>query len=140
MISSRTYTKDEVIRLSHKNAIIVYDGQCMLCNRFIQFILKKDRKPIFKFVAYQSIKDFEKYGNNDSIELIYNGQHTNKSTAILKSYQLLSPIYSWISFFRLIPKTWRDPIYSFIAKYRYSIMGKSEKCIIPDDNIKDRFL
>ena len=43
---------------SLNNEIIIYDGICVLCNYFIQFILKKDKKAHFKVTNLQS--DFTK--------------------------------------------------------------------------------
>src|SRR5713101_7110942 len=34
--------------------ILLYDGVCGLCNRFVQFILRRDRKAIFRFASLQS--------------------------------------------------------------------------------------
>src|SRR6266853_5446132 len=38
----------------HPNPIILYDGVCGLCNRFVQFVLKRDHKDRFRFAALQS--------------------------------------------------------------------------------------
>ena len=34
--------------------IVIYDGICILCNYFIRFILKKDKKAHFKVTNLQS--------------------------------------------------------------------------------------
>jgi len=34
--------------------ILLYDGVCGLCNRFVQFILRHDRRDQFRFAALQS--------------------------------------------------------------------------------------
>lgn len=140
MISSKTYTKDEILDISNQYAIVVYDGQCMMCNRFIQFLLKNDTKEQFKFVAYQAILNHEIYGNRESIELIYKKNQTTQSTAILNCFKQLSFMYCWISIFSIVPRSLRDKIYSIVAKNRYSLFGKSEKCIIPNEDSKNRFL
>src|SRR5579859_5641606 len=36
------------------NPILLYDGVCGLCNRFVQFILQNDRNQIFRFASLQS--------------------------------------------------------------------------------------
>ena len=36
------------------NPILLYDGVCGLCNRFVQFILRHDRNAIFRFTSLQS--------------------------------------------------------------------------------------
>ena len=34
--------------------ILLYDGGCGLCNRFVQFILRRDRNAVFRFASLQS--------------------------------------------------------------------------------------
>src|SRR5229473_2760258 len=34
--------------------ILLYDGVCGLCNRFVQFILHRDRNAVFRFASLQS--------------------------------------------------------------------------------------
>jgi predicted DCC family thiol-disulfide oxidoreductase YuxK len=36
------------------NPVLLYDGVCGLCNRLVQFVLKKDRKAQFQFASLQS--------------------------------------------------------------------------------------
>src|SRR5882672_12779000 len=36
------------------NPIILYDGVCGLCNRLVRFILKRDRRDVFRFASLQS--------------------------------------------------------------------------------------
>jgi predicted DCC family thiol-disulfide oxidoreductase YuxK len=40
--------------LPETRPIILYDGVCGLCNRFNQFVLKRDRKDLFRFAPLQS--------------------------------------------------------------------------------------
>ena len=41
-----------------KNALILFDGECMFCNKTIQFILKNDKKEHFLFAALQLLQYF----------------------------------------------------------------------------------
>ena len=36
------------------NPILLYDGVCGLCNRFVQLILRRDRNDFFRFASLQS--------------------------------------------------------------------------------------
>ena len=40
--------------MTTSNPIILYDGVCGLCNRLIQFVVKRDRSDCFRFAALQS--------------------------------------------------------------------------------------
>src|SRR5208282_2040504 len=35
-------------------SVILYDGVCGLCNRGVRFVLKRDRKGVFRFASLQS--------------------------------------------------------------------------------------
>jgi len=59
----------------HPNPIILYDGVCGLCNRFVQFVLKRDHEDRFRFAALQSkfARDIlERHQlNADALDTIY---------------------------------------------------------------------
>lgn len=129
------------------NHIILFDGLCNLCNGSVNFILKRDKYKKYKFASLQT-----QVGNNlckqhnidtneiDSIVLIKNDTVYIKSHAVLEILKDL-PI-GW-RFFRIgiiLPKGIRDWLYDVIAKNRYWIFGKKDKCPIPPKDIQDRFL
>ncbi|MBU7570755.1 MAG: DUF393 domain-containing protein, partial [Flavobacterium sp.] len=43
-----------MMNLPQDKKIILFDGVCNLCDSSIQFIIKHDKKDIFRFVALQS--------------------------------------------------------------------------------------
>ena len=57
------------------NPILLYDGVCGLCNRFVRFILKHDHKDRFRFAALQSNfarAILERHGlNPDVLDTVY---------------------------------------------------------------------
>ncbi|WP_154992598.1 thiol-disulfide oxidoreductase DCC family protein, partial [Priestia megaterium] len=70
--------------------IIMFDGICNVCNHWVQFVIKRDPKGIFKFLSLQSVLARSLIINHnpnntqlDSIILIDNGQIYTESTAIL---------------------------------------------------------
>jgi|SRR5271166_1307607 len=49
----QTFADSEMLKcMSHP--ILLYDGVCGLCNRFVRFILRHDRQAIFRFAPLQS--------------------------------------------------------------------------------------
>ena len=71
--------------------IILFDGECILCNKAVQFIIKRDTKEIFKFASLQSTYGKEllrKIGGDqtdwNSLVLIEGSQYYLKSEAVLK--------------------------------------------------------
>ena len=108
-----------------------FDGRCILCNKSMQMLLKKDVKGFFKIGFLNDDVHLKKM---DSIVLSYKGVSYTKSTAILKSVYLLGGIYKIIAVLYLIPKPIRDFAYTKIAQNRYKWFGKLEQCpTLPED-------
>ena len=127
--------------------IILFDGVCNFCNAGVNFVIRQDKKNIFRFAALQSgigqrlaeqydlpKKDF------DSFILIENGKVYNRSWAGLKVFNKLPWYWKWTQLFSIVPKTVRDAVYDFIARNRYKWFGKKEKCMIPTPKVCNRFL
>ena len=127
--------------------IILFDGVCNLCIGSIQFIIKKDSKDIFRLAPIQSVvgqKIIKKYSidisKKDSIVLINGNNVKYQSTAVLSVLYKLKTFWRILLFLYIIPYPIRDYIYSLVAKSRYSLFGKQHTCIVPNKNIKSKFL
>jgi predicted DCC family thiol-disulfide oxidoreductase YuxK len=127
--------------------IILFDGVCNYCNAMVNFIIRQDKKKIFKFAALQSEagqKLLEQYGlpkaNFNSFLLIDNVRVYKSSTAGLFLFSKLPWYWKWTQIFWIVPKFIRDGVYTVIAKNRYRWFGKKEKCMMPGSDVKERFL
>ena len=128
--------------------IILFDGVCNLCNGSVIFILKWERKPIFKFASIQSEagKGLLQWCGlpsdySQAIVLIDNGTVYLGPAAALKIGQALKFPWSLLSSASLIaPKFVRDWAYNQIAKHRYQWFGKRDICMIPTEGLIKRFL
>ncbi|HET7897346.1 MAG TPA: thiol-disulfide oxidoreductase DCC family protein [Flavisolibacter sp.] len=127
--------------------LVLFDGVCNFCNGAVNFLIKQDKKKVFRFAALQSEKGKEllmEYGFSsvftNSFVLIENGKAYQKSTAALKAARYLSLYWKWTQIFWLVPKFLRDGIYDVIAKNRYRWFGRKEQCMIPTPDIRSRFL
>ncbi len=134
--------------INNKNkSLILFDGVCNLCNASVNFIIKHDKKAHFKFASLQSDATKElllqynsKNINYDSIILIENDTLFAKSTAALRISRNLDGSYKLLYAFIIIPPFIRDWVYNYIAKNRYKWYGKKDSCMIPNKEIKSRFL
>lgn len=127
--------------------VILFDGVCNLCNSSVQFIIKRDRKRIFRYASLQSefgkkiIERFKLADKNiDSIILFENNSIKIKSTAVLQVLKRTGGIYSILYVFIIVPESIRNGIYDFIARNRYRWFGKRETCMIPTPELKKRFI
>ena len=130
-----------------KEGIILFDGICNLCNQSVQFIIKRDPKNYFKFAALQSEQAqliLDQHGIPgdviDTIVLIENNKIYTQSTAALRIARKLNRLYFLLYIFILIPPFIRNPIYRFIARNRYKWFGKKDSCMMPEPELKNRFL
>lgn len=125
---------------------ILYDGVCKLCHASVNFIIHRDSKAIFRFQALQDFKSFELLESQiqkpipDSIVYIQEEKIFTKSSAALKICKNLDGLWPIFYVFIIFPKPIRDYVYDLIAKNRYSWFGKHDTCLIPDENLIDRFI
>jgi len=128
--------------------IILFDGVCNLCNRSIQFIIKRDKKDEFRFATLQGDIGRQLVQERnidtsrvDSIILIEPGvAFYTKSTAALKIGASFGGFWKIINVLNLIPRQLRDIVYDLVAKYRYRWFGKKEQCMVPTSELAVKFL
>ena len=128
--------------------IILFDGICNLCESSMLFVIKHDKKDIFRFVPLQSDlgKEIVKHiGLNskhiDSVILYEPGiSYFYKSAAAIEIAKDLGGFFHLGTIFKIIPNGLRNLLYDYIAKNRYSWYGQKDSCIIPTDEIKSKFL
>ena len=129
-----------------KHSIILFDGECNLCNGFVQFIIKRDKKQHFVFGSLQSeaVKNLLKqyhftYDSLSTVVLLENDFLYVQSTAVLKILKQL-PGWSVLYGFIIFPGFLRDGFYTLVAKYRYKLFGKRKTCIVPTPELETRFI
>lgn len=128
--------------------IILFDGVCNFCDSSVQFIIKQDRKDVFRFAAIQSaigqeiIRDLGIDSSKiDSIILYEPGKgHYFKSGAAMKIAGKLGRMFALTSVFSVLPTSLTDFVYDFIAKNRYKWFGKKAECMIPGPEVRAKFL
>lgn len=120
-----------------KLKIILFDGECLLCNKAVQFIIKRDTKEIFKFASLQSKVGKEllrKIGGDrtdwNSLVLIEDSQYFLKSVAVLKILKEIRGFSVVFHLLKLFPQNILDSLYTITAKIRYKLFGKTNYCTI----------
>lgn len=133
--------------MTDEKQIILFDGVCNFCNFWVNFVIKRDTKDIFRFAALQSEKAKELTSSFsidasklDTFVLIEGEKFFTKSTAALMICKKLNGPIKILSLFIILPKIFRDFIYDLVAKNRYKFFGKKESCRIPTDEEKLKFL
>jgi predicted DCC family thiol-disulfide oxidoreductase YuxK len=127
--------------------ILLFDGVCNLCNWFVQFIIKRDKKKQFHFAPLQGktgqklLQQFNLPANNfNSFVLVCNEKAFTRSSASLRVLKMLGRGWQLFYVFIIVPRLIRDSVYNLLAKSRYKWYGKKESCMVPTPELKDRFL
>lgn len=125
--------------------IIFFDGNCGLCNGFVNILLKIDRKQKFKFASIQGKTGKEwlcsKIKSDLSTIILYSGkEYYYKSKAIFKIINRLGGIFLIFNILRVFPWSWLDNIYDLVSGNRYRIFGKRDACRVPTEREKERIL
>ena len=126
--------------------VILYDGVCVFCSRWVRFVIARDRARRFRFTAIQSA-----YGTRlarafgidaddpDTNAVVHGGSAYFKSDAALTVISNL-PGWRWTRVLFAVPKPLRDAVYNLVARNRYRIFGKYEACFVPDAAMKARVM
>ncbi|WP_343486240.1 thiol-disulfide oxidoreductase DCC family protein [Allomuricauda sp. d1] len=134
--------------MADSKKIILFDGVCNLCNGAIQFVIKRDKKDVFRYAALQSdigeqlIREHQiDTSKVDSIILIEPGMaYYVKSDAALEIANEFGGLWKALQVFKWIPKSFRNIIYDFVAKNRYKWFGRKDQCMIPTPELQAKFL
>lgn len=138
------YTLDELILLSEKHPIIVFDGVCNLCDGFVQWLINQDTSEKFRYATLQSINGaalYKKSGTKeDTVLLVDQGISYTLSDVALRSMTILGGKWKIISWLRIVPRIIRDTVYKWIARNRYRWFGKKKVCMVPNKEMRKLFL
>ncbi len=133
---------------THTGSIIVFDGVCVLCNHWVDFILRHDRSGCFRLAPMQGRQGralMEANGmsadNPGSLLLIEGKESFTDSDAITRVLRRLGGGWKLAAgVMRRVPRWARDRIYRWIARHRYRLFGKRATCRMPDPQQAWRFL
>jgi predicted DCC family thiol-disulfide oxidoreductase YuxK len=127
--------------------LILFDGVCNFCASSVRFIIRHDKHAIFKFVSIQSQlgKDIYKSYEFDLDDMqtflvLTNGQAFLRSDAAIEITRRFGGIWKIFLVFKIVPRSLRDWFYSILARNRYRWFGRRDSCLIPTEDIKQRFL
>jgi predicted DCC family thiol-disulfide oxidoreductase YuxK len=126
--------------------VILYDGVCVLCSRWVRFVSTRDAAKRFRFTPIQSA-----YGTRlarafgidpddpDTNAVVHGGTAYLKSDAALTVLSLL-PGWGWTRALFAVPRPLRNAVYGLVARNRYRIFGRTEACFVPDAELRRRVL
>ncbi|UZT99853.1 DCC1-like thiol-disulfide oxidoreductase family protein [Chryseobacterium fluminis] len=126
--------------------IVFFDGDCGVCNFWVQWILERDKKDEFLFASLQS--DFgQKFLSERSLDTkVFNTlylwkpeqYYVEKSQAVLKIAGLLGGIYKLSGIGKIIPRFLSDQVYDMVSRNRMKLAN--QKCYLPTPHQRKKFI
>jgi predicted DCC family thiol-disulfide oxidoreductase YuxK len=132
--------------------LVLYDGVCGLCNRLLQFVIRRDHGGVFRFASLQSAvgRSIVERSGGDPGELT--------SFYVIAEYQtpaarmldrsdaavFVAGVLGWpwraVRLIRFVPRALRDRAYDVVARSRYRVFGRFDHCLIPSPELRNRFI
>ena len=120
--------------------ILFYDGVCGLCDRLVQFVLRRDRRQLFRFAALQSDVATQALGHfgkdPEDLDTMYVLDRRRAPVAevarhLLRAARARAAVVDPGARSACCRPSMTDWFYDRVAHNRYRIWGKRESCRLP---------
>ena len=133
--------------------VLLYDGECGLCNLAVRLLLRTDRAARLKFATLQSAKG-QAYlrvwalptENFDSMVFVPDWNVPDRSAPLLRTTGALAAaaevggVWRLVTWLRVFPSWLRDPFYKLVARTRYALFGEYRGKPLAESEWRERFL
>ena len=127
--------------------VLFYDGVCAMCNGIVKAVLRVDRGNRFFFAPLEGetaarVRELHPEFPSETQSVVYlrRGQiFVRSSAAMLAAAELPYPAKA-LSWFRVLPTWLTDFFYRIIARTRYRVFGRYDRCPLPPARHRARFL
>lgn len=133
--------------------VLLFDGECGLCNRVVHLLLRSDRAGRLRYAPLQGpaaqsyllaqglpTKDF------DSLVFVPDWNQPGfqdplrRTDGALAAAAVVGGWWRLVTWLRVLPAELRDPIYKLVARTRYALFGKHQPTPPADPAWGERFL
>lgn len=122
--------------MTSATAIVVFDGECGLCNGFVAWLIRHDHQARFLIAgsAGEPGRDaLEAAGLPPSIAasslVVWDGARAHvRSAAVLCIVAGLGRPWRWLGWFTAVPPRWRDAAYDAVARRRPRTTAEDPAC------------
>ena len=143
--------------------LVLYDGHCVLCNRSVRWLLRRDRHDRLRFAPAQSAavapllaqcgfdpatapsSPSSPFSPDTILVLRHPGAPaqtllTRSSAAVALLAELPRPWPAVAALLRMVPRPLRDLGYRIVARCRYRLWGRLPVCPLPSPQEQPHFL
>ncbi len=133
--------------------VLLFDGECGLCNGGVRLLLRTDRRGRLKFAPLQGApaqaylraqglptEDF------DSLVFVPDwneptpGGYALRTDGAMAAMAEAGGVWRLVAWLRVVPRGWRDLAYKGVARSRYALFGEYRPRPLPDPAWAERFL
>lgn len=140
-------------RRDARQPVLLFDGECGLCNAVVRFLLREDVEGRMKFAPLQSAPA-QAYlrsqglptADFDSLVFVPDwnqpepGAYRLRTAGVLAAADEIGGIWRVLSWMRLLPAGLRDGAYKLVARFRYTLFGTYRPTPLPNPDWAQRFL
>lgn len=132
--------------------VLFFDGVCGLCNRVVDFLVAHDHARRLRYAPLQG-ETFQAVAKEvpwlravDSVIAMRERADDGRreffvhSRAVIFSFGQLGGWWRLVGLLAYVPRPLSDALYKFVARIRYAVFGKYERCRIPSPAERDLFL
>ena len=117
--------------------VLLFDGECGLCQRVVRLLLRYDRRGVLHFAPLQGpaaqnylrlhglpVADF------DSLVFVPDWSQRERREFLLRTDGIVAALRQiggwarWGAAMAILPASWRDAGYKLIARFRYRLFGQ----------------
>jgi len=129
------------------DGLMLFDGVCHLCDGTVRTVLAWDRHGVIRFTPIQS-----PYGRRlalahgldpdtpESFLFLDHGRPLAKTAAIGALLRRLPSPWRWLAIVDRLPRKPMDTAYDWVARNRYRLWGKKDRCMAPTPEQRERFM
>jgi predicted DCC family thiol-disulfide oxidoreductase YuxK len=132
--------------------LLLYDGVCGFCDRLVQFVLAHDRRGVFDFAPLQSATGravvASEGADPDALTSFHvvpdyrtaGARSLVKGRAALFVARALGAPWSAAAIVGVLPTPVLNWGYDLVARYRYRVFGRVDRCMLPRPGQRQRFV
>ena len=133
--------------------VLLYDGECGLCNRLVRLLLRSDRAGRLNYAPLQGepaqaylraqglpVTDFDSLVFVPDWDQPVQGAYRLRTDGALAACAIVGGGWRMLSWLRVLPRWVRDPFYKLVARLRYALFGEYRGKPLAESEWKDRFL
>lgn len=147
MIFARSFVRRVTIPAPTAAPLIVFDGMCVLCAGFVQWVIRHDRDRLFRFTSAQGPLGQALYRDLglDAVTfetnlVVIDGIAYGKLAGYIEVMTRLGGPWRAAAGLKALPAALGDRLYDLIARNRTALFGRRETCWTPSPEIADRVI